>query len=198
MHRGTALVTGLMLTALFACAAAEEPPAAEPEAPAEEAAGTVERLDPRLDELLAADAAVEQLAEGFQFIEGPVWVGGAADGHLLFSDIPADTVYRWSEAARGAGCNVVGPLPADTVFVRAVQGEFDAVICQYHDQALIPLKLLSWEDGVNVTLGLPIIRTSPDHGTAFDIAGHNKASPNSMQAALRLAAEMTQRTRTAR
>jgi len=78
--------------------------------------------------------------------------------------------------------------------VRAVRGEFDAVICQYHDQALIPLKLLSWEDGVNVTLGLPIIRTSPDHGTALDIAGHNKASPHSMQAALGLAAEMTQQT----
>ncbi len=102
------------------------------------------------------------------------------------------------EQARSAGCNVVGPLPADTVFVRAVRGEFDAVICQYHDQALIPLKLLAWEDGVNVTLGLPIIRTSPDHGTAFDIAGHNKASPRSMQAALGLAAEMTQRARTAR
>ena len=98
MHRGTALVTALMITALFACAPAEEPPAAEPEAPAEEAAGAVDRLDPRLDELLAADAAVEQVADGFQFIEGPVWVGGADDGHLLFSDIPADTVYRWSEA----------------------------------------------------------------------------------------------------
>ena len=115
-----------------------------------------------------------------------------------FGDEEQRLIQPAVERARGAGCNVVGPLPADTVFVRAVRGEFDAVICQYHDQALIPLKLLSWEDGVNVTLGLPIIRTSPDHGTAFDIAGHNKASPNSMQAALRLAAEMTQRTRTAR
>lgn len=115
-----------------------------------------------------------------------------------FGDEEQRLIQPAVERARGAGCNVVGPLPADTVFVRAVRGEFDAVICQYHDQALIPLKLLSWEDGVNVTLGLPIIRTSPDHGTAFDIAGHNKASPNSMQAALRLAAEMTQRNRTAR
>ncbi len=115
-----------------------------------------------------------------------------------FGDEEQRLIQPAVERARGAGCNVVGPLPADTVFVRAVRGEFDAVICQYHDQALIPLKLLSWEDGVNVTLGLPIIRTSPDHGTALDIAGHNKASPHSMQAALRLAAEMTQRTRTAR
>ncbi len=101
------------------------------------------------------------------------------------------------ERARTEGFNVTGPLPADTVFVRAVNGEFDAVICQYHDQALIPLKLLSWEDGVNITLGLPIVRTSPDHGTALDIAGHNKASPRSMQAALTLAAAMAQLTQTA-
>jgi 4-hydroxy-L-threonine phosphate dehydrogenase PdxA len=76
--------------------------------------------------------------------------------------------------------------------VRALNGEFDGVVCQYHDQGLIPLKLLAWEDGVNVTLGLPIVRTSPDHGTAFDIAGQNKASSRSMQAALTLAAEMAQ------
>ena len=101
------------------------------------------------------------------------------------------------ERARTQGFDVTGPLPADTVFVRAVNGEFDAVICQYHDQALIPLKLLSWEDGVNITLGLPIVRTSPDHGVALDIAGRNKASPRSMQAALTLAADMTQRTQTA-
>jgi 4-hydroxythreonine-4-phosphate dehydrogenase len=65
------------------------------------------------------------------------------------------------------------------------------VICLYHDQGLIPLKLLSWEEGINVTIGLPIVRTSPDHGTAFDIAGQNKADPRSMQAAIALAAEMT-------
>lgn len=115
-----------------------------------------------------------------------------------FGDEEQRLIQPAVERARSAGCNVVGPLPADTVFVRAVRDEFDAVICQYHDQALIPLKLLSWEDGVNVTLGLPIIRTSPDHGTALDIAGHNTASPRSMQAALGLAAEMTHRTRTAR
>jgi 4-hydroxythreonine-4-phosphate dehydrogenase len=88
---------------------------------------------------------------------------------------------------------VDGPFPADSVFVRAVDGEFDGVICLYHDQGLIPLKLLSWTDGVNVTIGLPIVRTSPDHGTAFDIAGQGKADSRSMQAAIRLAAEMTRR-----
>jgi 4-hydroxythreonine-4-phosphate dehydrogenase len=87
---------------------------------------------------------------------------------------------------------VNGPFPADTVFVRAVKGAFDGVICLYHDQGLIPLKLLSWEDGVNVTIGLPIVRTSPDHGTAFDIAGQGKADPRSMQAAIALAVDMTQ------
>ena len=92
--------------------------------------------------------------------------------------------------ARDGGADVVGPLSADTVFVRATRGEFDGVVCQYHDQALIPLKLLAWEEGVNVTLGLPIVRTAPDHGTAFDIAGRNEASPRSMSAALNLAADM--------
>ena len=98
MHRPTTIAAVFALAAVFACAPAEDPPpAAEPEAPASEA-GTIDRLDARLDALLGADAAVEQVADGFQFIEGPVWVGGASDGHLLFSDIPADTVYRWSEA----------------------------------------------------------------------------------------------------
>ncbi len=95
--------------------------------------------------------------------------------------------------AQSQGLAVDGPFAADTVFVRAVRGEFDGVVCLYHDQGLIPLKLLSWEEGVNVTLGLPIVRTSPDHGTAFDIAGQGKADPRSLQAALALAAEMTMR-----
>lgn len=93
--------------------------------------------------------------------------------------------------AQSLGLAVDGPFPADTIFVRAVRGEFDGVLCLYHDQGLIPLKLLSWADGVNVTIGLPIVRTSPDHGTAFDIAGQNKADPRSMQAAIALAAAMT-------
>ena len=83
-----------------------------------------------------------------------------------------------------------GPLPPDTVFFRAVEGQFDAVLCMYHDQGLIPLKLHAFDAGVNVTLGLPFPRTSPDHGTAFEIAGRGIARPDSMLAALRLAAEL--------
>lgn len=87
-----------------------------------------------------------------------------------------------------------GPLSPDTVFWRAAQGEFDAVLCMYHDQGLIPLKLLGFHDGVNVTLGLPFVRTSPDHGTAYEIAGTGKARPDSFLSALRLAAKLvTQR-----
>lgn len=83
-----------------------------------------------------------------------------------------------------------GPHAPDTVFHRAARGEFDAVLCMYHDQGLIPLKLLAFDTGVNVTLGLPFVRTSPDHGTAFDIAGTGRASHASMLAAIRLAAEL--------
>jgi len=88
------------------------------------------------------------------------------------------------------GVNVVGPLPADTAFVRARRGEFDAVIACYHDQGLIPVKLLAFGQAVNVTLGLPITRTSVDHGTAFDIAGRGIADPGSMIAAVKLAAKL--------
>jgi len=96
------------------------------------------------------------------------------------------------QQAEKLGFAIAGPFPADTVFVRATRGDFDGVICLYHDQGLIPLKLLSWEDGVNTTIGLPIVRTSPDHGTAFDIAGQGKADPRSMRAALKLAIHMAQ------
>lgn len=95
------------------------------------------------------------------------------------------------QQAQALGLVVDGPFPADSLFVRAVKGEFDGVICLYHDQGLIPFKLLSWEDGVNVTIGLPIVRTSPDHGTAFDIAGQGVANPRSLRAAIELAVEMT-------
>ena len=97
MRRGTAIGVGLMLLVAAAPATVRLPAAQPAETPAGEA-GTIDRLDPRLDDLLAADATVERVADGFQFIEGPVWVGGPSDGHLLFSDIPGDTVYRWSEA----------------------------------------------------------------------------------------------------
>jgi 4-hydroxythreonine-4-phosphate dehydrogenase len=97
-----------------------------------------------------------------------------------------------AQAAR-AGARAAGPFPADSVFFRAALGEFDAVVALYHDQGLIPVKLLDAVNGdpaVNVTLGLPIVRTSPDHGVAYDIAGKGKANPASMIAALRLAARI--------
>jgi 4-hydroxythreonine-4-phosphate dehydrogenase len=94
------------------------------------------------------------------------------------------------DAARREGIDAVGPLSADTLFHFAVKGEYDAVVCMYHDQGLIPLKLLHFDDGVNVTLGLPIIRTSVDHGTAYDLAGTGTASDASMAAAIRMAAAM--------
>src|ERR1700722_9454408 len=94
------------------------------------------------------------------------------------------------EILRGEGIEVRGPLPADTMFHEAARKTYDCAICMYHDQALIPVKTLAFEEAVNATLGLPFIRTSPDHGTAFDIAGTGKADPSSLIAALRLAARM--------
>lgn len=94
------------------------------------------------------------------------------------------------ETLRRDGIDVRGPLPADTMFHEAARKTYDCAICMYHDQALIPIKTIAFDDGVNVTLGLPFIRTSPDHGTAFDIAGTGRANPSSLIAALRLAARM--------
>jgi 4-hydroxythreonine-4-phosphate dehydrogenase len=94
------------------------------------------------------------------------------------------------EDARGRGIDAVGPLPADSLFVRAYQGEFDAVVAMYHDQGLPALKLVHFWDGVNVTFGLPIVRTSPDHGTAFDLAGRGAARADSFKAAIRWAARI--------
>ena len=91
---------------------------------------------------------------------------------------------------RREGIEARGPLPADTMFHEAARKTYDCAICMYHDQALIPIKTIAFEDAVNVTLGLPFIRTSPDHGTAFDIAGTGRANPSSLIAALRLAARM--------
>jgi 4-hydroxythreonine-4-phosphate dehydrogenase len=94
------------------------------------------------------------------------------------------------QRARDLGVEITGPVPGDTVFVRASRGEFDCVIACYHDQGLIPVKLLAFGSAVNVTIGLPIIRTSVDHGTAFDIAGKGVADAGSMIAAVRLAAQL--------
>lgn len=108
----------------------------------------------------------------------------------LFGDEERTILTPAIEGARAEGIDVTGPLPGDTVFHRAVAGEFDVVIGMYHDQALIPLKLLDFDRAVNVTLGLPVIRTSVDHGTAYDIAGQGVATASSMIEALRLAARM--------
>lgn len=96
---------------------------------------------------------------------------------------------------REAGITVTGPRPADTLFHAAARQRYDAVLCMYHDQALIPLKTIDFARGVNVTLGLPIVRTSPDHGTALDIAGTGKADPQSLIAAIKLAGDMAARRR---
>jgi 4-hydroxythreonine-4-phosphate dehydrogenase len=97
--------------------------------------------------------------------------------------------------AREAGLNVEGPFPADTLFVRALEGRYDCVVAMYHDQGLIPIKLLAWRQAVNLTLGLPIVRTSPGHGTAFDIAGKGRADDASLVAAIELAIDLARRRR---
>ncbi len=114
---------------------------------------------------------------------------GAEGG--LFGMEEASEIAPAIEACRVNDINVQGPFPADTVFLRASRGEFDAVIACYHDQAMIPVKCLSFGEAVNVTLGLPFIRTSVDHGTAFDIAGKGIAEHSSMIAAIKLAAELS-------
>lgn len=117
-----------------------------------------------------------------------------AGEHGLIGSEDAAVLAPAVAAARRRGIDVVGPLPADTVFVRAIRGEFDAVIACYHDQGLIPVKLVAFGHAVNVTLGLPIVRTSVDHGTAFDIAGRGVADASSMTAAVLLAARLAART----
>ncbi len=97
------------------------------------------------------------------------------------------------ERLRAEGIAARGPLPADTLFHAAARASYDAALCMYHDQALIPIKTLAFDHAVNVTLGLPFVRTSPDHGTAFDIAGTGRADPASLIAALRLAARLAAR-----
>jgi 4-hydroxythreonine-4-phosphate dehydrogenase len=113
-----------------------------------------------------------------------------AGEHGLFGREDDEVIRPAIEACRGRSIDVAGPFPADTVFVRAVRGEFDVVVACYHDQGLIPVKLLAFGRAVNVTLGLPIVRTSVDHGTAFDIAGRGMADAGSMIAAVRLAARL--------
>ncbi|MBW1742517.1 MAG: 4-hydroxythreonine-4-phosphate dehydrogenase PdxA [Deltaproteobacteria bacterium] len=109
----------------------------------------------------------------------------------LFGDEEIQIISRAVDTAVKAGIDVSGPHPPDTVFYRALKGQWDAVVCMYHDQGLIPFKMVHFFDGVNVTLGLPIVRTSVDHGTAYDIAGTGKADPGSLVAAIQMAAELS-------
>jgi len=105
-----------------------------------------------------------------------------------FGDEEARVISPAIDALRAQGFDVTGPVPGDALFTPLVRRTFDAALCMYHDQALIPIKALEFDQGVNVTLGLPIIRTSPDHGTAFDIAGTGKADAGAMIAAIKMAA----------
>ena len=109
---------------------------------------------------------------------------------------PAIEELNSSLVARNSSRVFIGPVSPDTVFHRAIEGEFDAVLCMYHDQGLIPLKLHAFHSGVNVTLGLPFSRTSPDHGTAFEIAGKGIARPDSMVAAINLAVQLAEKQKT--
>jgi 4-hydroxythreonine-4-phosphate dehydrogenase len=108
----------------------------------------------------------------------------------LFGSEEKEVIEPAVKKAARLSKNIFGPLPSDVVFYDAINGKYDAVIAMYHDQALVPFKMLYFKDGVNMTLGLPFIRTSPDHGTALDIAGKGIADPSSMIAAIRLAARL--------
>ena len=110
-----------------------------------------------------------------------------------FGDEEINEIKPAIEMAKKNGYDVYGPIPPDTVFFRAMRGDFNAVVCMYHDQALIPIKTIAFDDAVNVTLGLPFVRTSPDHGTAFDIAGKQCADEGAMLEAIMLAHELSAR-----
>ncbi|MEH2541940.1 MULTISPECIES: 4-hydroxythreonine-4-phosphate dehydrogenase PdxA [unclassified Bradyrhizobium] len=154
-----------------------------------------EALDQLSAELIVTTAriAVADLRAHFGLAQPRLAISGlnphaGEDGSLGNEDI--DIVAPAVEMLRKEGIDARGPLPADTMFHAAARKTYDCAICMYHDQALIPIKTIAFDDAVNVTLGLPFIRTSPDHGTAFDIAGTGKANPSSLAAALRLAARM--------
>lgn len=113
----------------------------------------------------------------------------------LFGDEESRIIRPAITMAREAGWFVEGPFPADTLFLKALQGHYDGVVAMYHDQGLIPIKLIAFESSCQMTLGIPLVRTSVDHGTAFDIAGQNVASPESMKTAIRIACEVALRNR---
>ncbi len=147
----------------------------------------------------AVRETVELAAAGAAWLGGPRRAVGvcalnphAGDGGLLGGE-ERTIIAPALRALRRRGLAVAGPIPGDVVFHQARRGRFGAVVAMYHDQGLAPLKMLAFESGVNLTLGLPIVRTSPDHGTAFDIAGTGRAHPGSMTAAIRLAIGLARR-----
>ena len=156
----------------------------------------------KVADALTADAvveAIELLARALPWMGFPrarIGVCGlnphAGDGGAL-GDEEQTVIAPALARCRKRGWNVSGPIPADAIFHQHLAGKYDAVVAMYHDQGLAPMKMLSFDSGVNLTLGLPIVRTSPDHGTAFDLAGKNKANPASMRAALDWAARLATR-----
>jgi 4-hydroxythreonine-4-phosphate dehydrogenase len=150
-----------------------------------------ERLTPALIEARGR-AVMRGLQRNFGLAEPRLAVAGlnphAGEGGSLGRE-EIELIQPAIDALRAEGWEVAGPLPADTMFHEAARSRYDAALCMYHDQALIPLKALHFEEGVNITLGLPIIRTAPDHGTAFDIAGQDRADPRAMAASIRVPAE---------
>ena len=149
-----------------------------------------ERLTPALIEARGR-ATIRGLQRNFGIADPRLAVAGlnphAGEGGSLGTE-ELDLIRPAVDALRAEGWNVVGPLPADTMFHEGARSRYDAALCMYHDQALIPLKALHFEEGVNITLGLPIVRTAPDHGTAFDIAGEDHADPRAVAAAILMAA----------
>jgi 4-hydroxythreonine-4-phosphate dehydrogenase len=148
---------------------------------------------------LTEDRLVNSIAHAYEFMEQlevidpGIAVAGLnphAGENGLFGTEDRDLIAPIVHDCFEEGLNVTGPHSGDTVFKRAYDGEFDCVVAMYHDQGLIPIKLLAFDEAVNVTLGLPFVRTSPDHGTAFDIVGQNKASAKSMINAIELAEEL--------
>ena len=143
--------------------------------------------------IAAARVTAAALREQFGIASPRLAVAGlnphAGEGGAM-GDEEGQLILPAIEALRAEGITVTGPWPPDTLFTPAARAGYDAAICMYHDQALIPLKTLDMASGVNVTLGLPVVRTSPDHGTAFDIAGHGTADPASLVAAIRLAGRL--------
>jgi 4-hydroxythreonine-4-phosphate dehydrogenase len=152
----------------------------------------IERIEPGLVERTIARGAQALRVAGIERPRIAVCAINphAGEGGLFGRGEEAGKIEPAVAAARAAGIDAQGPLPADTAFYRAARGDFDLVVAMYHDQGHAPIKVLGVEHGVNVTVGLPIVRTSVDHGTAFDIAGTGAADPRSMVAALLAAAEL--------